>query len=426
MSAFEKVIGYDRLVEELEQIADILKRPQAYRDAGARVPAGLLLHGDPGVGKTLMAECLIEESGVAAVTCRKDKPNGEFVDAIRNAFGEAGMAAAEGQPAIVYLDDMDKFANEDDSHRNAEEYVTVQACIDEARGTDVFVLATVNEMHRLPNSLVRAGRFDRIIHVGCPTREDSERIMRHYLGGKPLAEDIDPDDAVKLARDMTCAEIEAVVNGALLASVRRREEHIGRDSFVGALVGRDGATVSAAQRCPDPVQRRRVAVHEAGHAAVLELLAPGSCSLVVLLDDDRHRRGETRKVQPLGMDDVSWDEVRLLAAYGGRAATELVYGMPDVGASEDLRMAQNDALREVGAIGTLGFSNLDSVRRLGGMSDEAMRVVHAEMERRCWEAKRLLAQNQPLLDAIADALCERGYLLASDIRALAESAGAHR
>ena len=145
MKAIDKIIGYSGIKDELRQISDILKNSEAYKKLGVSAPRGLLLYGEPGVGKSLMSSAVIEESGRKTFTCRKDKPNGDFVKHIKDTFDKA----AENAPSIVYLDDMDKFTNGDERHPDAEEYVTVQSCIDEVKGKDVFVLATVNNIHNL-------------------------------------------------------------------------------------------------------------------------------------------------------------------------------------------------------------------------------------------------------------------------------------
>ena len=152
MSSFEKVIGYRSIKRELLQICDMIRNRAIYEEMGARLPHGLLLYGDPGLGKSLLAKCFIEESGLNTVTVRRDKGGDAFIDSIKQAF----TRAKEEAPAIVFLDDMDKFANEDCSHSDAPEYVAVQAGIDDVKETDVFVIATANEICRLPDSLRRS------------------------------------------------------------------------------------------------------------------------------------------------------------------------------------------------------------------------------------------------------------------------------
>lgn len=112
----------------------------------------------------------------------ENKGNDDFIGDITATF----QKAKENAPCIVFLDDMDKFANEDNDHRDAEEYVAVQAGIDEVKNYDVFVLATANEIWKLPKSLVRSGRFDRKIEVQCPTNSDASEIIEHYLSNKKV------------------------------------------------------------------------------------------------------------------------------------------------------------------------------------------------------------------------------------------------
>ena len=148
MKEFEKIIGYSAVKKELKQIADILKNDKVYSELGITKPNGLLLYGEPGVGKTLMANCLVEASGLKCFVCRKDKPNGDFINHLKSMFKKA----LDNAPAIIFLDDMDKFANGDIHRKDAEEYVTVQSCIDEVKGRDVFVLATANNILNLPKN----------------------------------------------------------------------------------------------------------------------------------------------------------------------------------------------------------------------------------------------------------------------------------
>ena len=120
-----------------------------------------------------MANCFIKATGRKAFICRKDKPDGDFVKHIKATFNEA----VKNAPSIVFLDDMCKFANCDRHHRNSEEFVTVQSCIDEVKGKGVFVLATINDEDAIPESLLRAGRFDNRIEVNSPKGEDAEKIV---------------------------------------------------------------------------------------------------------------------------------------------------------------------------------------------------------------------------------------------------------
>ncbi|MBQ7643195.1 MAG: ATP-binding protein [Clostridia bacterium] len=161
MKEFDKTVGYKNVKIELERICDIIRNPEKYRKLGVSTPKGLLLYGNPGLGKTLMAKCVVEASGRKSYVLRKTMPDGDFVKEISAIFSEA----KENAPSVVFLDDIDKFANEDDYHKNAEEYVTIQSCIDDCKDEEVFVLATANELDSLPDSLLRAGRFEKTIKI---------------------------------------------------------------------------------------------------------------------------------------------------------------------------------------------------------------------------------------------------------------------
>ncbi len=184
MSEFDKIIGYEDIKAELSRFASVLKEPERYSKLGVSMPSGILLYGEPGLGKTLMAKCFIAETGCKVFTLRKEKPNGDFVNQIKETF-EKAKKETEGI-AIVFLDDMDKFANEDNTHCDAEEYVVVQSCIDDCKGHGVFAFATVNDRYCLPNSLLRAGRFDKVIEVEVPKGKDAELIIRHFLSKKQI------------------------------------------------------------------------------------------------------------------------------------------------------------------------------------------------------------------------------------------------
>ena len=154
MSAFDKVIGYEKEKEELYQLCDMAKNPEKYAALGVKLPRGILLYGVPGVGKTLMATALLDEmdNGRKRYILRKDKAIEEFVESISKTFQEA----KENAPSVIFLDDLDKFAS-DSVSRNPEELIAVQSGIDEVKGADVFVVATANDVRVLPNSLRRPG-----------------------------------------------------------------------------------------------------------------------------------------------------------------------------------------------------------------------------------------------------------------------------
>lgn len=434
MSAFDKIIGYDTIRKELERIADALRCGDAYTRLGVTPPRGLMLHGEPGVGKSLMARCVIEESGRRAFTCRKDRPDGEFINAIRDTF----TAAAEHAPSIVFLDDLDKFANSDGKCRDEEEYVTVQSCIDEMRGKDVFVLATANGINHLPDSLVRTGRFDRTIRVETPLGEDARRIVAHYLSGKSVLafQDEDPAQIASTVADLmvghSCADLETVVNEAGLLAGQLRQEHIRRDHLIRAcLLVSDGISPDSIvlHREDDPADPRsimtRTACHEAGHAVVAEVLSPGSVSMVCIHNNVNGSRGFTSYRPVPGRDGLQEDVDGVMRSLAGKAALEQRFGRMELGTGHDLAQARRK-LFDLIMQGVYGFALLELPRQVDSESLLARReaVAVAELERLYLRARQIIAENRAFLDALIAALLERGWLTGDEVREIKTRCGA--
>lgn len=214
--------------------------------------------------------------------------------------------AVQNAPSIVYLDDMDKFTNGDERHPDAEEYVTVQSCIDETKDKQVFVLATVNNIRCLPRSLRRAGRFDRTIEVNAPHGEDAVKIITHYLKSKRFVDDIDPTVIAKIMDGRSCAELETVINEAGLYAGYERAKVITMEHFLKACMRTvfqafpddedDLADESDDFYCglsdPNHVVSQ-IVYHEAGHAVISEVLCPESVTLVSAYNATRKRGGFT-------------------------------------------------------------------------------------------------------------------------------------
>ncbi len=271
MGPFDKVIGYRRVVSELERIASVLVDPSPYERLGARVPNGLLIAGEPGLGKTLMARCFVEAAGCPCVTLRRTVAGNEFLDQIRDAF----VRAAEEAPSIIFLDDLDKFGSGDRNRASEPEYVAVQSCIDDYAGKGVFVLATANNVLRaVPPSLVRAGRFDRTIYLERPEYEDARLIAAHYLREHSIPNTIDPDVVAQFP--MSCAELEARVNAAAVVAASEGSDVVTTEHVVRVCV--EHWEGRAWRPCKEPMgwqaaaktkrycDRARCACHEAGHA----------------------------------------------------------------------------------------------------------------------------------------------------------------
>ena len=419
MSAFDKIIGYELIKEELKQIADCLKNTAKYRRMGVSIPRGLLLEGDPGVGKTLMTMCLVEESGRKAFICRKDTPDGDFVEHISEVFEEA----EDNAPSIVVLDDMDKFANVEGRNSYAEEYVTVQSCIDSIKGKDIFVIATANDVIRLPDSLVRHGRFDVKLGIGLPELSDTEQIIGHYLSRNTKV-DADARVVTEILSGKTSATLETVINEAgILAcyegSGTIMTEHIIKATMRTVYHVNIPADMSALPHIDLSYYHSdsETIYHEAGHAVMSELLQPDTIALIATFCEDSDG-SFLKRIKQDKHREIADDEANILISLAGKAAVEVRYGTPGVGGRTDYRKAYsclwdlsvNEALYGFDLVcGVLGRSEPE-------ISSRQQQAITRRMAEYYQQAKKLLTENRALLDRVAEELSVRRYLIGDDIR----------
>lgn len=418
MNAFDKVIGYDTIKTELLQICDMFRNPDIYRSLGAKLPNGMLLYGEPGLGKSLMAQCFLEEAGLKTYTLRRAKGGGDFVREITDTFRKA----TENAPAVIFMDDMDKFANEDERHPDAEEYVVIQSCIDEAKGKNVFVLATANNINKLPDSLKRPGRFDRRICVNEPSHQDAEKIVCHYLKTKKISDDVNMQDLSKMISYSTCAELETILNEAAILSAFARRDSVAMEDIVKAVLrmqydSPDNFTVTPEE------ELKRIALHEAGHLVVSEVLCPGSIGLASIRSTGRNATGGFVH----RCKELKRRPYHALVSLGGKAAVELSYAEAVAsGCQRDIGMALSHIRVGLGESAVAGFGMVDVSTHRFPETSESLNARHeavtqAELERYFLKAKEILLKNKVFLERVAAALLAKETLLYSDIQAIRSS-----
>ena len=413
---FDSVIGYDDLKLELARVLDIIRNPERYSALGVKTPSGILLHGAPGVGKTLFANEFLKASGRPCFVCRKDKPNGEFVNEIKNVFEKA----MEASPSIILLDDMDKFASSGRRRANDDEFVTIQSCIDEinSENKEVFIFATANDVKTLPESLIRAGRFDKVIEVRTPAVKDAAQIIKHYLSNKPVVSNLDFEELARILQGHSCAELESIINEAGIYSGFDGRDCITRGDILKAIMRNIFEAPETVEPRGDKYEKS-VAIHEAGHALIAELLSPGSVNLVSV---NRHSGG-IGGIASYYQDDNYWLDItymenRVLALLGGKAATEIKLGITDIGANSDTKRAFSLVERFIDNYCSYGFDKFEFAPPSQSLTERKEAYIHAEMDRYYKQVKRLIAENIPLLDKITDALILKKTITGADIREL--------
>ena len=411
MKEFDSIIGYDSIKAELIRVCDMIRNPEFYERLGAKLPRGIILYGDPGVGKTTMAEAFIKASGRRSVTLRRKKPNGNFIREIQDSFDRAAACS----PSVLLLEDLDKFSVEEFS---SEELATVQSCIDDSKWLDIIIIATANSISRFPASLLRRGRFDKQLELECPTGEDATLIVTHYMKQKEFVNDVNYEDVSKMLSGNSCAFLESIINDAAIYAGAERCEKIELRHMVSATLNDAyGVKVSTKRRSLDEL--RTIAFHEAGHAVISELIKEGSVGIVSICSADEYSLGGFS----LRCERLERRTYEILVSLGGKAATELVFGKIASGTWHDLGDAIYNIKTATTGIGTSGTSFLSLTHDDPSptlMADQE-KVIHAELERYLFKAKEILAQNREFLDAMANALLEKETLLFSDIRAIRES-----
>ena len=408
VSKFDAVIGYRAIKQELLEICDMMKNPDVYRKLGAAMPRGIMLHGEPGVGKSMMANAFLDECGLTSYILRRTKSDGDFINEIKQIFNDA----AENEPSVILLDDMDKFVSEEG---RKEEFSVVQACIDEVKDRQVFVIATANSTRDMPSSLTRAGRFDRKIEVKIPSGQDAVDIVHYYLKGKTLSEDVDFTDVAKMMSRKSCAELESVINEAAIYAGFERSEQVCMRHLVRAFLRTYFRSNEAAPwEQLDDKKRKKLAYHEAGHAAIAELLKPNSVGIISI-----HSGIEFATKGFVGMcERIENDEDQIALSLAGKIASEMMFGEIDEGAFRDMERAIF-VIRE--ELCDKGFYGMDLVTHFKEDMSETKHVlqencIRSELERQRYRVMKLLTEHRTFFDLIAKELMQKETLLYSDMQ----------
>ena len=408
---FDDVAGIDEAKAELTEIVDFLKNPDKYLRLGGRIPRGVLLSGQPGTGKTLLARAVAGEAGVPFFQMSAS----EFVEMIvgvgasrvRDLFAQAKQAA----PAIIFIDELDAIgrsrasggANISGGHDEREQ--TLNQILTEMDGFDprlgVIVLGATNRPEILDPALLRPGRFDRRVVVSPPDRAGREAILRVHTRGVPLADDVNLGGIASSTPGMVGADLENLVNEAALLAARREHEKVNREDLTDAL---ERIVLGAERKVMiSEADRRRTAYHEAGHA-IVGMLTPGA--------DPVRKVSIIPRGQALGVtfsapdaDRFNFEQQHLLAqikvALGGRAAEELVFSDITTGAESDIQLLTRIARHMVGrwgmsqAIGPIAVIPQDGMSALlpgaAETSESTQRLVDEEVRRIVESAHREVA-----------------------------------
>ena len=429
---FADVAGIDEEKEELQEIVEFLKNPRKFTDMGARIPKGVLLVGQPGTGKTLLAKAVAGEAGVPFFIISGSDFVEMFVGVgasrVRDLFEEAKRNA----PCIIFIDEIDAVGRQRGAglgggHDEREQ--TLNQMLVEMDGfaanEGVIVLAATNRPDVLDKALLRPGRFDRQIVVPAPDVKAREQILEVHAKKKRLADDVDLNIIAKNTSGFTGADLENVLNEAALLAARRDKHEIGEreieDAMVKVTMGPEKKT-----RVRSDKEKKLVAYHEGGHAVVSRYLKTQDPVHEISIIPRGMAGGYTMYRPTEDKSFISKTEMleNIVSLLGGRASEELVLGDISTGASNDIERATQIAKamvtkygmsKRIGTI-TLG-SDQDEVfigRDWGhekSYSEETAGIIDEEIkniiDKAYEQAKAILSEHRDKLDRVAEVLVEK-------------------
>jgi len=425
---FRDVAGIDESKQELLEVVDFLKNPDRYQRLGGRIPRGVLLAGQPGTGKTLLARAVAGEAGVPFFSSSAS----EFVEAIvgvgaarvRDLFKQAKEAA----PAIVFIDELDAVGRARSggagfgSGSNDEREQTLNQILTEMDGFEsdatVIVLAATNRPEVLDSALLRPGRFDRRVTVPPPDLDGRKSILEVHTRSVPLDASVDLGRIAAVTPGMVGADLANLCNEAALLAARRQHEKVRHDDFTDAL---EKIILGAPRKLlMSEDDRRRTAYHEAGHA-IVGMFTEGADPVRKVSIIPRGRALGVTFSSP-DSDRISYDrqalDAKIDVAFGGRVAEEVVFDTITTGAESDIEQVTGIARAMVSRWGMseeVGFINVapqdGNPFVASELSEDLKRTVDATVKRLVDTAHdrvtELLRARRAELDSLAETLLER-------------------
>lgn len=433
---FKDVAGLDGAKEEVMEIVDFLKNPKKYTALGGKIPKGALLVGPPGTGKTLLAKAVAGEANVPFFSISGSDFVEMFVGVGASRVRDLFRQAKEKAPCIVFIDEIDAvgrarsknvgFSSNDERENTLNQLLTEMDGFDSNSG--VIILAATNRADILDKALLRAGRFDRQIHVDLPDLNERVAIFKVHLKGLKLAPDFDVDFLAKHTPGFSGADIANVCNEAALTAARRNKTEIDRQDFLDA-VDRIVGGLERKNKIITPEEKKSIAHHEAGHATVSWLLPNANPLFKVTIVPRGQALGAAwylPEERQLETRDQMLDQMCSLVA--GRVAEEIVNGQPSTGALNDLERLTKSAYAMVvyygmsDRIGTVSYFDSTGSRgydlskpyseKTAEMIDEEVKSLIASIHDR---ARNILVENKDKFLELAALLLEREVIFSDDM-----------
>lgn len=442
---FKDVAGNEAAKQDLTEIVDFLKSPKKYEKLGAKIPRGVLLAGDPGTGKTLMARAVAGEANVPFFSISGSEFAEMFVGVGASRVRDLFSKAKKNAPSIIFIDEIDAVAHKRDARGGAgrEDEQTLNQILVEMDGFDndsgVIVMAATNRVDMLDKALLRPGRFDRHVNVTLPERKDRLEILKVHFKGKPVEADVDLESLAKKTAGSSGADLANIANEAAITAAREGHKAISNhdltEAFERVAIGPERKSKVMNER-----EKKITAYHEAGHAVVGHVLPDSDPVHKVTIIPRGSTGGVTWFLPPEDRSYKSIYELKdiLARAMGGRVAEKLIFGADAVttGASSDLKNVaelaksmiveegMGEGLRNIVFPGEeTGYYTITTGKpyseKTAEMIDVEIKKLSEEAARR---AEEVLKANKKVLDALAEELLKHETLEEKELEPILKDA----
>lgn len=435
---FDDVAGNESAKQDLAEIVDFLKNPKKYEKLGAKIPRGVLLAGEPGTGKTLMARAVAGEAGVPFFSISGSEFAEMFVGVGASRVRDLFQKAKKNAPAIIFIDEIDAVAHKRDARGGAgrEDEQTLNQILVEMDGFDndsgVIVMAATNRVDMLDKALLRPGRFDRHVNVALPERKDRLAILKVHFKNKPTASDVDLESLAAKTAGSSGADLANIANEAAITAARESHKKVTNSDLTEAFE-RVAIGPERKSKVMNDHERKLTAYHEAGHAIVGHVLPDSDPVHKVTIIPRGHTGGVTWFLPP---EDRSYKNIYelkdvLARAMGGRIAEKIIFGDDDIttGASSDLKHVAQLAKEMIVEEGlgkdtrNLVFPSEESgyytISTGKPYSEKTAELIDQEIkslsDEAATRAESVLLANRKVLDRLASALLENETLEEKDL-----------
>lgn len=425
--SFKDVAGNEAAKQDLTEVVDFLKNPKKYEKLGAKIPRGVLLAGEPGTGKTLMARAVAGEANVPFFSISGSEFAEMFVGVGASRVRDLFSKAKKNAPSIIFIDEIDAVAHKRDARGGAgrEDEQTLNQILVEMDGFDndsgVIVMAATNRVDMLDKALLRPGRFDRHVNVTLPERKDRLEILKVHFKGKPVEADVDLEAMAKKTAGSSGADLANIANEAAITAARTGHKAISNKDLTEAFE-RVAIGPERKSKVMNEKERKITAYHEAGHAVVGHVLPDSDPVHKVTIIPRGATGGVTWFLPPEDRSYKSVYELKdiLARAMGGRVAEKLMFGKDAIttGAGSDLKnvaeLAKSMVVEEGMGDGTRNLvfpseaTGYYTITTGKPYSEKTAEVIDNEIKKLSDEAamraEAVLKANKPVLDKLAEAL----------------------